>query len=119
MENIKFIKEVARYTDRQNVIIGDCLYYNLENGNKIKMWCYDRGVMAEVINKTTGKLDCVELPFRNYFEPKQCSPGAPKWSPYIYDGKWYFSDLYNHVVPNDNDYMCLAAALETYIGMYE
>lgn len=119
MENIKFIKKITDYIDRNRTIIGNCVYYNLENGNKIKLWCYDLGVEANVINKIDGKIDTVRFPFSNYFAPTQCSPGASKWTQHIDNGHWCFENIYTHVLPKDNDYISLAEALSVYIEMYE
>lgn len=120
MENIKFISKITDYVKGDREIIGNCVYYNLDNGNKVKLWCYDCGVEAEVINKIKGKIDCVRLPFANYFEPTRCRPGALSWTQYITrDGKWCFEGQYAHVLPKESDYMNLAEAIETYIEMYE
>ena len=121
MENIKFITQITNYVAKERVIIGDCVYYNLENGNKVKLWCYSSGVTAEVINKTLGTVDRVELPFSNYFAKVQCSPNSPicpAWTQHIENGKWYFEDQYRHVLPKLSDYLNLATAIETYIDMY-
>jgi hypothetical protein len=83
------------------------------------MWCYDLGVVAEVINKTEGKVDGVTFPFANYFAPVQCSKDAPMWTQHIDHGKWYFEDVYAHVLPKESDYMNLAEALDEYIDMYK
>ena len=120
MENIKFILKITDYIKGDREIIGNCVYYNLDNGNKVKLWCYDCGVEAEVINKIKGKIDFVRFPFVNYFEPTQCSPGAPKWIQHITSsGTWFFEEKYAHVLPKESDYMNLAKALGTYIEMYE
>ena len=119
MENIQFIEEITDYIEKERTIIGNCVYYNLPNGNKVKMWCYSMGVEAEVINKINGKVDTVNLPFANYFAPAQCSPKAPEWTKHIDNGRWYFSDKYNHVLPTEKDYMNLANALSMFIDMYE
>lgn len=119
MENIKFIKEITQYIDRPRTIIGDCVYYNLKNGNKVKMWCCISGVEVSVINKIRGAVDMVAFPFANYFRPTQCSPNAPMWTQHIDHGKWYFSDQYSHVLPQKYDFINLAKALDTYIQMYE
>ena len=119
MENIKFIKKITDYIAKDRAIIGNCVYYNLENGNKVKLWCYEYGVRAEVINKTDGKVDCVDFPFANYFELTQCSEGAQKWTQHIDGGKWYFSHIYSHVLPKEKDYLNLTRALREYIEMYE
>lgn len=119
MENIKFIKKITDYVAKDRVIIGNCVYYNLANGNKVKMWCYEYGVRTEVINKIDGKIDSVDFPFINYFAQTQCSPNAPKWTQHISNGKWYFEDTYQHVLPKESDYMNLATALELYVAMYD
>ena len=119
MENIKFIRTITDYVKGQRTTIGNCVYYNFINGNKVKLWCYEYGVRAEVINKIEGKVDSVDFPFANYFEPTQCSEGAPKWTQYIDNGKWYFSEKYTHVLPKEKDYMNLARALREYIEMYK
>lgn len=118
MKNVKFIKEITSYLVQERTIIGNCVYYNLANGNKVKLWCYDYGVSAEVINKKDGKIDSVDFPFANYFAPTQCSANAPKWTQHIDGNKWYFENTYQHVLPKYSDYMRLAEALETYILMY-
>ena len=119
MENIKFILKITDYVSGDREIIGDCVYYNLDNGNKVKLWCYQYGVEAEVINKTQGKVDAVKFPFQNYFKPTQCSPGAPLWTQHIEYGHWYFEETYKHVLPKNQDYENLADAIQTYIEMYE
>lgn len=119
MENIKFIKKITDYINKDKTIIGNCVYYNLTNGNKVKMWCCEFGVDADVINKINGKIDSIRFPFSNYFAPTQCSEGAPKWTQRIEHGKWYFSDTYSHVLPKERDYINLANALKMYIEMYE
>lgn len=119
MENIKFIKKITDYIERDRTIIGNCVYYNLSNGNKIKMWCYESGVKVDVINKIDGKVDTVSFPFANYFKPTQCSVGAPQWTQHIENGRWYFSNMYDHVLPKTYDYINLAKALDVYIEMYE
>lgn len=119
MENIKFIKQITNYVEKDRVIVGNCVYYNLDNGNKVKLYCYDYGVRAEVINKVDGKVDNVDFPFANYFKPTQCSPNAPQWTQHIDKGKWYFENTYQHVLPKDTDYINLAKALTVYIEMYE
>lgn len=119
MENIKFIKEITRYVNKSRTIIGNCVYYNLANGNRVKMWCDELGVETNIINKINGKVDSVDFPFANYFAPTQCSVNAPKWTQHIDRGIWYFSDSYSHVLPKESDYINLAKALEIYIEMYE
>ena len=90
MENIKFILKITDHVSGDREIIGNCVYYNLDNGNKVKLWCYECGVEAEVINKINGKVDYVRFPFANYFAPTQCSAGAPIWTQHIDNGKWRF-----------------------------
>lgn len=119
MENIKFIKKITEHINEDRTIIGNCVYYNLANGNKVKMWCYELGVEVNVINKIEGKVDTVKFPFANYFAPTQCSANSPKWTQHIDNGKWYFEDMYSHVLPKENDYINLAEALSTYIEMYK
>lgn len=119
MENIKFIRQITDYVKGQRTTIGNCIYYNFTNGNKVKLWCCEYGVRAEVINKMDGKIDSVDFPFANYFEPTQCSEGAPKWTQHISHGKWYFSEAYTHVLPKEKDYMNLARALREYLEMYK
>lgn len=121
MENIKFIQKITDYVTGIGIrtIIGNCVYYNFANGNKIKLWCYELGVHAEVINKMDGKIDSVDFPFANYFAPTQCSAGAHKWTQHIDRGRWYFSQTYTHVLPKDSDYTRLAEALSMYMKMYK
>lgn len=119
MENIKFIRKITDYIKRDRIIIGNCIYYNLANGNKVKMWCYDLGVEVNVINKIDGKVDAVTFPFANYFAPTQCSANAPKWTQHIDRGQWYFENTYKHVLPKESDYVNIAEALSMYIEMYE
>lgn len=119
MENIKFIKKMTDYVKGNRTIIGNCVYYNFDNGNKVKLWCYEYGIRAEVINKVDGKVDSVDFPFANYFKPTQCTVNAPQWTQHIDKGHWYFENTYKHVLPKESDYMCLAKALELYMAMYE
>ena len=120
MENIKFILKITDYVKGDREVIGNCVYYNLDNGNKVKLWCYDCGVEAKVINKTKGTIDSIIFPFSNYFKPVRCSPNAPEWTQHITSsGKWYFEEMYDHVLPKESDYENLASAIETYIEMYE
>ena len=118
MEDIKFIKKITDYIELERTVVGNCIYYNLDNGNKVKLWCYELGVEANVINKANGKIDAVSFPFVNYFKPTRCSDNAPQWTQYIYDNKWNFEDLYPHTIPKEYDYKNLAKALITYIEMY-
>ena len=119
MENIKFIKKITDYVREGRTIIGNCIYYNLANGNKVKLWCDTYGVRAEAINKIDGKIDSVDFPFANYFAPTQCGPNDTKWTQHIDYGKWRFEDTYKHVLPKESDYIRLAEALNVYIEMYK
>jgi hypothetical protein len=119
MEDIKFIKKITDYIGRKRTIIGNCVYYNLENGNKVKLWCEELYVEANVINKIGGKVDTVRFPFANYFAPTKCSPSSKEWTQHIYCGEWQFASMYVHVLPKENDYINLAKAISTYIEMYE
>lgn len=118
MENIKFIKRIASYCDRGYKIIGNCVYFTLNNGNVAKAYCEEMGVCIDMVNKTEGKVDCIKLPFANYFKPTQCSPGAPKWTQHIENGKWWFEAMYKHVLPTIDDYCRLAEAIDDYLEMF-
>ena len=118
-ENIKFINCITGYVHKDKIVIGDCVYYVLGNGNRVKAYCDEFGVRMEVINRKEGKVDAAYLPFKNYFQPTQCSPGAPTWYQHIEYGKWYFSDQYTHVLPKASDYRNLASAMETYMQMFD
>ena len=120
MENIKFILKITGYVKGDREVVGNCVYYNLDNGNKVKLWCFEYGVGAEVINKINGKVDSVDFPFSHYFEAVQCSPSSPMWTQHITrEGKWFFEGQYSHVLPKESDYDNLASAIETYIEMYK
>ena len=119
MENIKFISRIAEEVPREHKVIGDCIYYVLKNGNKVKAYCEKDGVRLEVVNSKEGKVDGAKLPFSNYFQPVQCSKGAPSWYQHIKNGKWYFEESYKHVLPKSKDYQNLAEAIEIYICMFE
>ena len=118
MENIKFIKRITDDISMGRTIIGNCIYYDLANGNIAKIWCEELGVEINIINSTHGKVDNVYLPFANYFEAVQCSSNSPKWHQHIDKGHWYFEESYKHVLPKNSDYMRLAKAIETYINMF-
>lgn len=79
MENIKFIRTITDFINRNRTIVGNCVYYALNNGNRIKTYCEQCGVRIEVHNKINGDIDGVYLPFTNYFAKKRCSPEAPLW----------------------------------------
>ena len=119
IQNVKFINKMTDYVDREKVVLGDMVYYVLGNGNRVKAYCEEQGVRMEVINRKEGKVDSIYLPFRSYFQPTQCSPGAPTWYQHIDNGRWYFSQSYTHVLPKVSDYKNLAKAMETYIKMFD
>ena len=119
MEKIKFIKKITDYINRERTIIGDCVYYVLSDHNVIKLYCYDLGVKAIIINKSNGTVDEVSLPFSNYFKPTKCGPNDREWTQYITHGNWYFSNIYTHVLPSDDDYTALAHGIEEYMKLFE
>lgn len=123
MENVKFIDRITMYLEtspgQRRVKVGNCIYITLQSGLNVKLYCVSNAVIAEVISKVNGKVDGIELPFANYFEPTQCSPGARKWTQYIENGRWYFSDQYPHVLPTDEDYDNLAHGIHEFISLYE
>ena len=119
MENIKFILKFANEVPRGHKVVGNCVYFVLKNGNRVKAYCDEYGVILEVINNREGKIDSVKLPFSNYFQPVQCSQGAPAWYQTIEHGKWRFEETYKHVLPKLRDYQNLAEAMENYIAMFE
>ena len=119
MANIRFIKQITSYIDRERIIVGNCIYYKLKNGNRARTWCETDGVRIKIINAKEGEVDGVFLPFMNYFQPTQCSPGAPQWYQHIENDRWYFEKEYSHVLPKESDYTRLANAMENYIQMFE
>lgn len=120
MASIKFIKQITDYINKERIIVGNCIYYKLKNNNRVKTWCDNDGVRIKIINCKEGEVDYTFLPFKNYFEPTQCSPGAPMWYQHIEDGnRWYFEETYSHVLPKERDYKRLANAMENYIQMFE
>ena len=119
MANIRFIKQITSYIDRERIIVGNCIYYKLKNGNRARMWCETDGVRIKIINAKEGEVDGVFLPFMNYFQPTRCSPNAPKWYQHIDGNYWYFEKEYSHVLPKESDYTRLANAMENYIQMFE
>lgn len=119
MVNIRFIKEITNHLNRDRVIIGNCVYYQLENRNKAKAWCDYHGVHIEIINNKEGKVDGVYLPFEHYFEPVQCHKGTQWWYQSIEINSWMFERQYEHVLPKASDYINLCNAMESYIAMFE
>jgi hypothetical protein len=117
--NVRFIKRITDAVNRERTIIGVCVYYALHNGNRVKTYCLETGVTMEIINKKEGKVDSVFLPFKNYFQPTQCSKGAPMWYQHIEGDHWYFEKTYSHVVPKVSDYINLARAMEDYMRLFE
>ena len=119
MENIRFIACIADYIDRPKIVVGNCIYYSLDNGNRVKAWCYSSGVRAEVISKTQGHIDSIDIPFDRYFAPVRCSSNAPWWTQFIDKGKWNFEDIYPHTRPSDDDHQNIANALSLFIELFE
>lgn len=119
MENIKFISRISLEVPRKANNVGNCIYYVLNNGNRVKAYCVEDGVILEVINTKEGKIDNIKLPFANYFEPVQCSENSPYWYQHIEKGKWHFEESYIHVLPKVSDYRSIAKAIEDYICMFE
>ena len=117
--NIKFIKAITDYMDRERTIIGNHIYYKLSNGNKIKVWCDYNGVHMQIINSTTGSIDATYLPFENYFAPVQCHEGTQLWYQHIEIDRWFFEMQYPHLVPKSSDYIKLTEAMENYIRLFE
>lgn len=115
----KFIRKIISYVKREAKIVGSVAYYKLPNGNCAKAWCESDGVCMEIINKFDGKIDGCFLSFREYFQPVQCSAGAPKWTQHIDGNHWYFEEMYKHVLPKDSDYLSLAQGMETYMQLFE
>lgn len=126
MENIKFIREImAHGRNRDGKELGNCIYYKLNNGNRAKV-CVDgggiynesHGVTAEIVNTVDGKIDRAYFPFRNYFKPTRCSAGAPEWYQHVDNGRWYFSQMYSHVLPKPDDYKRIANAVCDYMELF-
>lgn len=126
MENIKFIREIMRHgPNKSGKEVGNCLYYELPNGNRAKVFSEgvgiygeSHGVTVKIINNKEGTVDVCYFPFENYFRKVRCSPGAPWWTPHIEKGRWRFSQMYDHVVPKSDDFERLAVAVCEYMGMF-
>ena len=118
MEDIKFIDMITNYIARKKTIVGNAIYYRLDNGNNVKTYCAETGVTIEIINRTSGKVDGIFLPFRNYFQPTKCSANSPSWYQHIDNGHWYFEETYKHVLPKPEDYNAIAKAMEQYIKLF-
>ena len=119
MERVEFIREITQRSKRsEREEIGNCIFFRMKNGNVAKAYCVSNAATVEIISRTEGMIDCVELPFANYFAKKKCSPGAPEWDQHIENGRWYF-DQYPHCCPTNQDYMAISAAVDKYIGMME
>lgn len=117
IETIRKTVEHSKYKDGFH-FVGDSAYLAFQNGNRAKLSCMNTEIVVSVFNKFEGIVDKNHFPFANYFSDKQCSPGAPKWSQYIDNGKWYFSYM-NHVLPNESDYMSMANGIDEYISLFE
>ena len=126
MEDIKFIRDImAHGANKSGKPIGNCMVYKLNNGNVAKAYVdgggiyrESHGVKVEIINKTDGKVDTMYFPFRNYFAPTQCSANSPRWYQHIVDGRWYFSQMYTHVLLTARDYKAIADAVCEYIELF-
>ena len=127
MENIKYIREIMSESPREDwKEVGDTLYLKLGNGNRAKVWVgggniynQSHGIKIEIVNKTDGKVDSAYFPFKNYFKPVRCSKGAPAWYQHLDGGKWYFSNMYTHVLPTSEDFRAIATAVCEYLDMFE
>lgn len=124
MENIKFVKQIMGNKGKYNDI-GNCRYYQLENGNIAKVivdggnvYHETYGVTCEIINYKGGMVDKCYFPFSNYFEPVSCSPNSPIWYQHIERGEWYFSRMYTHVLPKEKDFKAISDAVFTYIKLF-
>ena len=125
MENIKFIRQIMSYGNKEGKEIGNYMVYDLGNGNRAKVcvnggniWGQSHGIEVTILHKLNGKIDFCYFPFSNYFQPVQCSPGAPKWYQHIENGRWYFSQMYSHVLPKSYDYENIASAVEEYMDLF-
>lgn len=119
IKDIKFIKTITNYLDREPTIIGNHIYYKLQNMNIIKTWCEKYGVYIQVINQAKGIIDTTFLPFDKYFKPVRCHEGTKLWYQYIDGDCWFFEGVYSHVLPKPEDYQKLCDAMENYIKMFE
>lgn len=120
MKNIRFIKRITDEIQRERKIIGDCVYYTLNNKNRVKAYCLSTGVNLEIINANNGVIDSVHLPFSQYFHPVQCSPRDRLFHQSIcLNNEWMFESQYEHVLPKDEDYKTIAVAMEDYIAMFD
>lgn len=117
IETIRKTVEHSKYKDGFH-FVGNSAYLAFQNGNRAKLSCMNTEIVVSVFNKFEGIVDKNHFPFANYFSDKQCSPGAPKWSQYIDNGKWYFSYM-NHVLPSESDYMSMANGIDEYITLFE
>lgn len=118
MENIKFVKEIMGNYDGEYYEIGNCRYYPFVNGNIAKLYVKESGIICEIVNKTAGKIDECYFPFINYFKPVRCSAGAPLWYQHIDRGAWYFSPMYKHVLPTQDDFKAIKNAVYNYFKMF-
>lgn len=116
----KIIQKFVEHIAREFHVIGKCVYYAFSNGNRGKIWCSECGVHAEIIHIKNGKVDAAYFPFSDYFEPVQCSQGAPYWTQNLdSNNKWRYEDVYPHVLPKESDYRNLAIAIDNYFNLFE
>ena len=118
MENIKFIRSIARYCDNPGTEIGNCIYFRLDNGNRAKAFCTQYDVQMEIISPSTGKLDMVEIPFANYTDKRRVCPGAPEWYTCIERGHWYWTQQYPNLAPTATEFKRIAAAMNEYMYLF-
>lgn len=118
MENIKFIRSIARYCDNDKTEIGNCIYFELDNGNRAKAFCNQYNVAMEIISPRSGRLDSVEIPFANYIGKRRISPASPEWYTYIERGHWYWTQQYPNLAPTDTELMRIAAAMNAYMRLF-
>lgn len=118
MENIRFIREITTWIYKPKREMGNCIYYEIPGGTTLaKVWCESTAVVVRILDKKSGLVDEVVLPFANYFRSVCCSDGGPFWYQYITNGDWNFSG-YPHVLPTDEDYQRIAQAIYDYMYMF-
>lgn len=124
MVDIRFIKDITAHNVRRHgIVLGNAIYYELESGLLAKAYCEETAAVAVIINPKQGEVDRVELPFRNYFDPAQCSDGAPLWYQHVTkmngEPRWNFEKEYPHLAPKEADFRRLANAIQDYIDLFE
>jgi hypothetical protein len=117
MEDIKFIKEFAKYIERDQTIVGNCIYYRLGT-NRAKTYAEEYGVWVEIINPVSGLIDKIRVPFSKYFQAVRCSVCAPTWTQTIEHGEWRFKHM-PHTQPKASDYKAVANAMNEYMKLFE